>query len=181
MANGAGGGVLFNTVTFDASGTALSGTTVTAGNWNIGQGTAANQRVGGNGLDLEAVTGNLSFGTLNIFNNVGTGLLVNTKTAGTTFSLSNTGGVINTNSGSAMNLDPLTANLTFSSVTSSHAGQRRRPEYGWRDGGTRRRQRDECDGCRPVDGQLQRGGYGQLGDRERRGVGPAIWCQHRQL
>ena len=91
IANGAGGGVLFNQVTFDAvTGGAIQ--QVTAGNWNIGQGTAANQRVGGNGLDFEGPTGDLAFGTLNIFNNAGTGLLVNTKTLATTFSLSNTRG-----------------------------------------------------------------------------------------
>ena len=118
-ANGAGGGVAFNTVTFDASGAALSGTTVNAGNWNIGQGIFANQRVSGDGLDLIAPTGNVAFGTLNIFNNGGTGLLVNTKTAGTTFSLGSTGGTIDTVNGAAMNLDPLTANLTFSSVGSA--------------------------------------------------------------
>ncbi|MDR3406765.1 MAG: inverse autotransporter beta domain-containing protein [Chthoniobacter sp.] len=120
IANGAGGGVLFNEVTFDAvTGGAIQ--QVTGGNWNIGQGTFANQRVGFNGLDFEGPTGDLAFGTLNIFNDSGIGLLVNTKTLATTFSLSNTGGTINTVNDTAVSLDPLTANLTFSSVTSSHS------------------------------------------------------------
>ena len=36
LIGGTGGGVLFDQVTFDASGTALSGTQVNAGNWTIG-------------------------------------------------------------------------------------------------------------------------------------------------
>jgi hypothetical protein len=116
-----GGGVEFEEVTFDASGTALSGTPVNAGNWNIGQGTGAGQRVQGDGLNFTAPTGSVAFGTLNIFNNAGTGLLVNTKGAGTTFSLANTASTIDTTNGTAMSLDPLTAHLTFSSVSSTNA------------------------------------------------------------
>ena len=116
IGNGTGGGVLFNQVTFDASGSSLSGTQVNAGNWTIG--TPAG-RVHGDGLHFDAPTGNLKFGTLNIANNGGDGLFVDAKTLGTTFTLSNTGGTIDTTSGSALNLDPLTANLTFSSVSST--------------------------------------------------------------
>ncbi|EDY17372.1 Parallel beta-helix repeat protein [Chthoniobacter flavus Ellin428] len=117
IGNGVSGGLLFNQVTFNAV-TGGPAQQVNAGNWNIGQGIAANQRVNGNGLDFEGPTGNLAFGTLTIFNNAGTGLIVNTKALGTTFSLSNTGGAIDTSNGTAMNLDPLTANLTFSGVKS---------------------------------------------------------------
>src|SRR5262249_23322197 len=39
LGNGNGGGVLFNNVTFDASGAALSGTQVDAGTWTIGTST----------------------------------------------------------------------------------------------------------------------------------------------
>jgi hypothetical protein len=120
--NGAGGGLSFNRVTFDASGAALSGTAVNAGTWNIGQGTGANQRVLNDGLYLSAPTGTLNFGTLNIFNNAGTGLFVDTKTLGTTFTLSGGGsGTIDTLGGAAVNIDPLTTNLTFGSVTSTNS------------------------------------------------------------
>ena len=115
---GTGGGVLFNQVTFDASGTALSGTQVTAGNWTIG--TTAS-RVQGDGLRFDAPTGNVQFGTLDIANNNGTGLYVDTKTLGTSFTLGNTGGTIDTTNGSAAFLDPLTMNSTFSSVTSTNS------------------------------------------------------------
>ena len=121
--NAGAGGVLFNRVTFDASGAALSGTTVNAGNWNIGaQGGGA---LGGDGLRFNAPTGNLSFGTLNIYNTTdinhtkATGLYVDTTAATphTTFNLSNTDGTIATQNGQAMYLDPLAVNLTFSSVS----------------------------------------------------------------
>jgi hypothetical protein len=121
-ANGTGGGMLFDRVTFDASGTSLSGTQVTGGTTNIGQGTMAAQRVQGDGLSLLNPTGNLGFTTLNIFNNAGTGLEVDTKGLGTTFTLATSGGTINTTGGPAMFLDPLAANLTFTSVTSANSG-----------------------------------------------------------
>ncbi|MCC6755990.1 MAG: hypothetical protein IT199_06425, partial [Solirubrobacterales bacterium] len=110
------GGVLFNQVTFDASGTALSGTQVAAGNWTIGTNAA---RVQGDGLRFDAPTGDLAFGTLNVSNNAGTGLYVDTKTLGTTFSLSNTGGAVDTTAGAALFLDPLATNLTFGTVSSA--------------------------------------------------------------
>ena len=117
--NGTGGGILFNRVTFDAvTGGAIQ--QVTGGTANIGQDTT--HRVAGNGLEFQGPTGDLAFGTLNIFNNAGTGLLVNTKALGTTFSnLSNTAGVVDTTNGAALNLDPLTVNLTFTSVSSTNA------------------------------------------------------------
>jgi hypothetical protein len=113
---GAGGGIEFKRVTFDASGTALTGTQVNAGNWTIGT-TAA--RVQSDVLRFDGPTGDLKFGTLNIANNNGTGLYVDTKTLGTTFALTNTAGVIDTTNGSASFLDPLTLNMTFSSITST--------------------------------------------------------------
>lgn len=120
MLNGTviGGNVEFQRVTFDASGRALSGTQVNAGNWTIG--TTAN-RVQGDALRFDGPTGDLKFGTLNIANDKGTGLYVDTKTLGTTFKLTNTAGVIDTTNGSATFLDPLTLNMKFSSITSTNS------------------------------------------------------------
>ncbi len=115
---GTGGGVNFNRVTFDASGTALSGTQLNAGNWTIG---ATGTRVQGDGLRFDAPTGDLKFGALNIANNSGTGLYVDTKTLGTTFALSNSSGSVDTTAGAALFLDPLTTNLTFGSVSSTNS------------------------------------------------------------
>lgn len=118
IGNGTGGGVEFDRVTFDASGAALTGTQVNAGNWTIG---TTGARVQGDGLRFDSPTGDLKFGTLDIANNAGTGLYVDTKTLGTTFALGNTGGIIDTTAGSAMFLDPLTVDLTFSNVTSANS------------------------------------------------------------
>ena len=116
---GGGGGAFFTGVTFDASGRSLSGTQVNAGNWTIG---TTGSRVQGDGLHFDAPTGDLAFGSLNIANNGGTGLFVNTQTLGTTFSLSNTSGTVDTTNGAAIFLDPLTTNLTFSTVNSTNSG-----------------------------------------------------------
>ncbi|MEZ0277433.1 MAG: beta strand repeat-containing protein, partial [Roseimicrobium sp.] len=119
IGNGVGGGVLFDQVTFDGDAGTIGNQAVAAGNWNIGQGTG--NRVNGDGLRFDAPSGEVAFGTLNIFNDSGTGLYVDTKTLGTTFTLNNTGGSVNTTSGSAMFLDPLTVNLTFASVSSTNS------------------------------------------------------------
>ncbi|MEK6262235.1 MAG: right-handed parallel beta-helix repeat-containing protein [Planctomycetota bacterium] len=118
IGNGTAGGVLFNRVNFDASGTALSGTQVNGGNWTIG---TTGARVQGDGLRFDTPTGDLAFGTLNIANNGGTGLYVDTKTFGTTFSLGSTDGTIDTTAGAALFLDPLTTDLTFGTVTSTNS------------------------------------------------------------
>ena len=115
---GGAGGILTDTVTFDATpgGTIQQ---VNGGTVNIGSGTAATQRVQGDGLRFDSPSGDLAFTTINIYNNNGTGLLVDTKSDGTTFNLVNGGGTIDTTNGAAMNLDPLTADLTFGSVTAT--------------------------------------------------------------
>ena len=120
--NGTGGGVLFDQVTFDASGTALSGTAVTAsGAVQIGQ--DASNRVAGDGLRFDAPEGRLDLGDLDIYNDAGTGLYVDTKTNGTTFTLTNSVATSNvdTTNGTAMFLDPLSADLTFNTVSSTGA------------------------------------------------------------
>ncbi len=117
-----GGGILFDQVTFDASGTSLSGTQVVMGGTGTLQIGQAISRVQGDGLSFLNPTGDLSIPTLNIFNNGGTGLEVDTKGLGTTFNLAVGGGSINTTGGPAMFLDPLTGNLSFGSATSNGGG-----------------------------------------------------------
>ena len=123
VANGTNGGALFNNVAFDADG--VSGGAVTqvtaTGTTNIGQGTGAAQRVQGDGLSFLSPNGDINFSTLNIFNNAGTGLEVDTKSVApiTTFNLAVAAGGVNTTGGAAVFLDPLTGSLTFGSITSS--------------------------------------------------------------
>jgi len=113
---GTGGGILFDRVTFDASGAALTGNQVVfGGTLDIGSSPA---RVQGDGLSLIDPTGDLNIATLNVFNNAGTGLEVDTKGLGTTFNLAVGGGVLNTTGGPAMFLDPLSGNINLASVTS---------------------------------------------------------------
>lgn len=124
-ANGVGGGMVFNQVTFDADGNPGTVDTVSAsGTTNIGQGMLANQRVQGAGLSFVNVSGVLAYESLNIFNNAGTGLEVDTKSLGTTFTLAvNSGGAgnanIDTTGGMALLLDPLTVDMEFDSITAS--------------------------------------------------------------
>ncbi|MBB4002549.1 hypothetical protein [Aurantimonas endophytica] len=111
--NGTGGGILFDNVRFDAdgAGTAVNATALTVG--------TTGARVEGNGVTFLNTIGIFNAGTLNIANNNGTGLLVDTKGAGTTFTLNNTGGAVDTTNGTAINLDPLTVGMTLDSVTAT--------------------------------------------------------------
>ena len=115
-----------NTVTGNAvgGGARIESATIFAfgGTTNIG---SAGERVSGDGLALIDVSGFLSFNTLNIGNEDGVGLLVDTKTGPTNFTLETgngmpTGsGTIDTVGGPAMFLDPLTVNMTLDSVVSA--------------------------------------------------------------
>ncbi len=107
------GGFAARNVTFDSS-TATGIQAVNAGAMQVGTSTA---RVGGAGVTLTDVDGALSFTNLNIANNGGTGLTVNNTKTGT-FTLSNAAGSVDTTAGTALNLDPLLIDLTFSSVRS---------------------------------------------------------------
>ena len=116
---GVGGGIVFEKVDFDSDG---AGATVSAGTLNVGQGTGA--RVAGDGVAFIDTTGAIDFATLNIYNNNGVGLLVDTKTnaLNTDFTMTGGGtGTVDTTNGSALFLDPLTMNLSFSSVRSTNA------------------------------------------------------------
>ncbi|MER8982634.1 inverse autotransporter beta domain-containing protein [Mesorhizobium sp. M0870] len=110
VTGGAGsGGIAFNNVRFDSDG---AGGTVSAGMLGIGNPGA---RVQGNGLSFTNTSGTLDLGTLSLANNGGTGVIANTKT--TNFTLNNSGGVVTTNNGAAFDLDPLTVNMTFATVS----------------------------------------------------------------
>ncbi|WP_143748371.1 S-layer family protein [Mesorhizobium carmichaelinearum] len=112
VTGGTGGGIAFNNVRFDSDG---AGGTVSAGTLGVGNPGA---RVQGDGLSFTNTSGTLDLGTLSLANNGGTGVLVNTKGAGTIFTLNSSGGVVTTNNGAAFDLDPLTVNMTFTSVSS---------------------------------------------------------------
>jgi hypothetical protein len=110
VTGGAGsGGIAFNNVRFDSDG---AGGTVSAGTLGIG---TPGARVQGNGLSFTNTSGTLDLGTLSLANNGGTGVIANTKT--TNFTLNNSGGVVTTNNGAAFDLDPLTVNMTFATVS----------------------------------------------------------------
>ncbi len=109
-------GIDIDRVTFDAGG----GTDAPGGNTSIG---TIGNRVEGDGMRMNQVLGGVAFGTLDIFNNNGTGWFVRdagSKGAGT-FALSTTGGTADTTNGTALNIDPVMVDLTFASVTSTNA------------------------------------------------------------
>lgn|GEM_PF-946422 len=110
------GGFAARNVTFDSS-TATGIQAVNAGSMQVGSTTA---RVNGAGVSLTEVDGALSFASLNIANNAGTGLTVNNTKTGT-FTLTSTTGTVDTTAGTALNLDPLLINLNFAAVSSTGA------------------------------------------------------------
>ncbi len=87
-----GSGIVFDGITFDASGTDLLGDQVVLGGMgDLTIGTSVG-RVRGNGLVLNQVSGNLRIPKLNIFNDGGVGLL--SDTTGRTFVFEANGGTI---------------------------------------------------------------------------------------
>lgn len=117
-------GLRFDGVVFDANpGDAdFTGDEVSAGNTTVG---SVGDPVAGSALVLTGVSGDLAFGTLDLFTDgvdaVGldvTGNGVFDAAAGTGFEITNTGGTISSANGPAVDLDPLTAGLTFGSVSS---------------------------------------------------------------
>lgn len=112
------GGFLVDTATFDADPTTGAIDTVNAMMLTIGDDMMTTS-VTGDGLRLLDPTGELSIDTLDIFNDMGTGLFVDTKGGGTTFSLiTGPDSTIMTTNGAAMFLDPLDVNLAFDMVQS---------------------------------------------------------------
>ena len=78
-------------------------------------------RVTGDGLSFLNTSGSLSINELNVANFNGTGLEVDTKGLGTTFTLDIAGGDIDTLGGQALYLDPLFGDITFNTVTSTNS------------------------------------------------------------
>ncbi|TGV76153.1 hypothetical protein EN801_038130, partial [Mesorhizobium sp. M00.F.Ca.ET.158.01.1.1] len=66
---------------------------------------------------LKGTGGTIDIGTFIVFKNNGTGLLVDAKgPPATTFALNSSGGSVDTTSGTAIDLDPLTVGMTIGSV-----------------------------------------------------------------
>ena len=114
-AGGETAGLVFNTVTFDSDVATGGIQTVNAGALTIG---TAGARVQGDGLSLINVSGALTFSDLDIANTGGTGLLVANSKANS-FLLTTLDGSVDTTGGTAVNLDPLTVNMTLASVNAS--------------------------------------------------------------
>ncbi len=113
-------GVDITDVTFDADLATAGIQQVSGGNTLIGI-DAAN-RVQGDGLRLNNVLGDINFNDLTIFNNNGTGLFV--RDAGGkagTFSIATGGGNVDTTNGTAVDIDPVLANIVLGSVSSTNA------------------------------------------------------------
>lgn len=112
------GGFLVDTATFDADPTTVAIDTVNVAMLTIGSEDDTTD-VTGDGLSLIDPTGVLNITVLDVFNDMGTGLLVDTKGGGTTFTLT-TGpdSTIMTTNGAAMSLDPLDVDLQFDLVQS---------------------------------------------------------------
>ena len=106
------GGVLIDTATFDSDTTTPSVIDAVAGGNMVITAT-------GDGLRLDSPTGELGFSSLTISNASGSGLLVDTTPAGTTFTLTSDGGAITTTGGPVINLQAATVDLEFDTVTST--------------------------------------------------------------
>ena len=117
ISTAATGGFLANKVTFDSNLVTPGVQQVATNLLSIGSSTDTTQ-VKGDGLRLIDPTGSLSIGALNVFNDTGTGVLVDTKVGGTTFTLATTSGAVTTTNGPALNLDPLTVAMFLGTVRS---------------------------------------------------------------
>lgn len=111
-------GAAFTDVTFDAApGGAID--PVAMSSLTIGSTTA---RVTGTGMSMTDSTGEVDMGDVDIFNNAGSGLFVNTSP---TLTLSSqTGSTIDTTAGPMMDLTSVTTALVFDSVASSNSPNR---------------------------------------------------------
>lgn len=114
------GGLNAERVTFDSNVITAGIQAVNGGNFRVGSSTNP-ALVQGDGVRLIDPTGTLNFTALNISNDNGTGLLVDTKGGGTTFTLTGSSGNIYTTNGPALNLDPLTVTLTLNTVRSDNS------------------------------------------------------------
>jgi hypothetical protein len=112
------GGILFDTVTFDANGAAAGIPTVASQTLNVG---ASGARVNGSGVSLTNVMGSWNMGTASIFNRSGAGVHVD-NSAGTITDLtlsSLADGTLDTLDHLSLDLDTVTTDLNFNSVIST--------------------------------------------------------------
>jgi len=108
-------GAVFTDVVFDANG-AGGGVAQVTGDMGIG---TTGGRVNNRGLYLDDVAGNLRFSDLDIANDGGTGLEVDAKTSAFIFETA-AGSTVDTINGTAIDLDPLTTDVTFDSVSATN-------------------------------------------------------------
>lgn len=112
-------GINITDATFDADPVTAGIQQVTGGDISVG---TLGNRVEGDGIRLNNVLGNIAFSNMTVFNNNGTGLFVRDAAGkGGTFTFSAAGGTIDTTNGSAIDIDPVLANLTFDTVLSTNA------------------------------------------------------------
>lgn len=111
------GGFLADTVTFDGNVSTAGNQPLSVTALNIGSSTDTTQ-IKGDGLRLTDPTGSLLIGTLNVFNDTGTGVLVDTTGGATTFALATSTGRIRTTHGPAMHLDTLSIAMVLDTVRS---------------------------------------------------------------
>ena len=119
-----GGGVTVTSATFDAT-PGSNFQTVSGGTTTIGAAGAGNG-VGGSGIVLTSVSGDLSFTDLDVFADGGTGLFVSgstayTSSAGIQVAVAFGVAVIEATGGPAVNLSTVTANLPLSSLKSTNS------------------------------------------------------------
>lgn len=112
------GGIIFDTVTFDANGAAAGDPTVASQTLNVG---SSGTRINGGGISLTNVIGSWNMGTASIFNRSGAGVHVD-NSAGTITDLtlsSLADGTLDTLDHLALDLDTVTTDLNFNSVIST--------------------------------------------------------------
>lgn len=111
-------GFVLDTATFDADPTTAAIDDILVEMFIVGS-QDDTTLITGDGVRLLDPTGVLNIGTLDIFNDGGDGLFVDTKGGGTTFSLiTGPDSTIVTTTGTALNLDPLDVDLQFDLVQS---------------------------------------------------------------
>lgn len=115
---GGTGGILISESLFDANPSLAGFQSVSAGNTTIGE---LGDRVSGKGLSLTNVDGVLAFSNLNVFNQGDNGVEVKNGATTNDFTLNGTFDNVNTMNGAALNLDPLTTNLTINTLVSTNA------------------------------------------------------------
>lgn len=111
------GGFLADTVTFDNNLTTVGIQQIGVNSLTIGSSSDTTQ-IKGDGIRLIDTTGSLLVSNLNVFNDTGTGILVDTTGGGTVFTLATAAGQISTTNGPAINLNTLTTSLTLGSIKS---------------------------------------------------------------